>query len=116
MANSRRKVQRWQDIPLILQIDGAVQDTASIRSNRAVRLSCHFILCEVKTNGHQMITKALIELVTELPACIFCPIPLRYQMIFIGGARYTHLIFRRVINFYTPDQISISIICISVLQ
>ena len=124
MTNACREFQNRKDAPLILQIEGAVDERAIIDAHNAAVLDRRIILCELEAGRQQMVAELLVELVAESP----CrntkiitgsrrrPHAMGENIIIIFTARDTHLVLGRVIDFHIPDQIAIQIIIVPAID
>ena len=124
MTNACREFQRRKDVPLILQIEGAIDERTIIDAHSTTVLDCRIILCELETRRQQMITELLVKLVAKSPRPITeiikgaCRVKFTMSkyVIIIFTARNTHLILGCVIDLHIPYQVSIEMIIVSTID
>ena len=121
MTNTCREFQRRKNTPLILQVEGTVDDRTIINAS----FNFGIVLRKVKSCCHKMIAKLLIKLVTKSPCpnaeiiwitCRGRPCPKREQIIIVFAAGNTHLVLHRIVNLDIPNQAPVKVIIVPLIR
>ena len=120
MTNACCKFQRRKNTPLILQVEGTVQNRAVINAHSTTIPNCRIIFRKLKARGQQMITELLVKLIAEFPrpnAEIIeyshrIPCIMGQSIIIILTTGDTHLILCISINLDIPNQTAIEMIIV----